>query len=293
LAVVVAVGLAVAPPERSQVSIETHQVQLAAVVVTAVDNSSVLGANEASLAPVSAQVSAQVSAPASAPVHDEGRAILPAAAEAEDNFWDTPLGTVLLGVNFLLMPLWFLATPFTLPLSMFFAAPQVTMDGPFGTLQFLIATGLGFISGPISLLAPFVQNPASAAAAEAPGTGRSGLAGEAPNQTGSAPSAKAAVAEDDFGSAPVRNESESTEKRSRVRLVERQIGAEPRAAATQATGASPVTEERVAGDSRREVNDGEAAVPVTAADPAPSSAVEGPSPTSRAPKSRAKSRSLR
>ena len=203
------------------------------------------------------------------------------------------MGTVLLGVNFLLMPLWFLATPFTLPLSMFFAAPQVTMDGPFGTLQFLIATGLGFISGPISLLAPFVQNPASAAAAEAPGTGRSGLAGEAPNQTGSAPSAKAAVAEDDFGSAPVRNESESTEKRSRVRLVERQIGAEPRAAATQATGASPVTEERVAGDSRREVNDGEAAVPVTAADPAPSSAVEGPSPTSRAPKSRAKSRSLR
>lgn len=62
LAVVVAVGLAVAPPERSQVSIETHQVQLAAVVVTAVDNSSVLGANEASLAPVSAQVSAQIGA---------------------------------------------------------------------------------------------------------------------------------------------------------------------------------------------------------------------------------------
>lgn len=69
---------------------------------------------------------------------------------------------------------------------MIVAASQVTMDGPLGTLQFLIATVLGFITGPISLLAPFMMSSASAAAVEAPATVRSGAIDDAPKQVGSA-----------------------------------------------------------------------------------------------------------
>lgn len=85
---------------------------------------------------------------------------------------------------------------------------------------------------------------------------------------------------------------QATELGNRGRLAERKFGAEPRARPAQATGApvgaSPVTDERVAGDQRGEANDGPAATPATTADPEQSSAAEGPSP-----KSRATSRSLR
>lgn len=266
-----------APPDVRQLRTETPSAHFAAVLLTAVDNSSVIG--------VDAPPAGPESLPRPAASQVGGQAILPAAAEAEeaeDSFFDTPFGTFLMAVNFVAMPLWFFATPFTLPLSMFIAASQVTMDGPFGTLQFLIATGLGFISGPISLLMPFLQGSASAAAAEAPAAGRSGLPDDAPTPTGSAQSTKAAVDEDDLASPSERNETSSTDKRSRFRLVERQTGTEPRAAATQAADTAPVTGERVAVDPSQEADTGEVMTPATAPYPARSAAVEGSSQKAKA-----------
>lgn len=284
LAVLLAVGLTVAPPNGRQVPTETHSVHSAAVLLTAVENGSVLVSH--------VRPADRESFPHSAASQVGGQAMLPAAMaaaeaeEAEESFLDTPLGTLLIAVNFLAMPLWFFATPFTLPLSMFVAASQVTMDGPFGTLQFLIATGLGFISGPISLLMPFLQGSASAAAADAPAAGRSVLADDAPTPTGAAQSAKAAVDEDDLASLSIRNETSSTDQRSRVRLVERQIGTQPRAVAAQAAGTASVTDGRVAVDPSQEVDAGEAMTPATAADPDRSATVEGSSQKAKASKPR-------
>lgn len=262
---VVTVGLVIAPPERRPLPIETQQVQLAAVLVSAIENSAT---PEMVASPAGSELISAV--PAVAAV---------AAAEGdEETFWDSPLGTVLLTVNFLLLPLWFLATPITLPLSMVVAAGQVTIDGPLGTLQWVIALGLGFLTGPLGLLAPFVGNSASSAAAEVPDAGRAGSA----EDTEPSPDPAPVIAADngDLTAAPADARRVATGKGRGSRLLERQTGRTPSAAAVVTTTASnaAATED----SSTPPVDEGPESVPVTVAEPALSSAADASNPKSRA-----------
>lgn len=95
---------------------------------------------------------------------------IPAAAEtAEENPFETPLGQVLLALNFLVLPLWFLAAPITLPLSMLAAASRLPdSDSPLNSLLFLAGTGIAFLTGPLGALSILLQpDPTPAAAVRA------------------------------------------------------------------------------------------------------------------------------
>jgi len=167
-AAVVAVSLVVAPPERRAVPITTHQVQLAAVLVGAMENSTAPDAVTTPAVPVP-DVAASPTAAAT-------------AAEAEGGTsWDSPLAPVVFAANLLLLPLWFLATPITLPLSILVAAytttPYETPGGNFGQIQFLAGAAANFLGGPLVLLSS-LSNSASSAAAEAPTARRAGAAAE-------------------------------------------------------------------------------------------------------------------
>lgn len=224
LAVAVMAALVAAPTAERQIPNEIHQVQLTAAVLGAVGNTS---------APQAASpeaVSEPVLQPAALAVG--ARDAVSAAAEAEDNFLDSPLGIVLSFVNFIALPVWFLFTPITLPLSMLAGASTVTMEGGFGTLQFLIATGVAFLSGPLGALSMLLQSAAPAAAAKAASAGRSGSAevlSGAAAVTAAAPAVSAA--EDDLGAGSVHEQGTSPVKRARGRLAEKPVRMAPRTAA--------------------------------------------------------------
>lgn len=273
LAAVVALGLVIVPAGPQRVASDTREVQLAAMVLSAVANSA------AAAAPAGA---GQQLVPAPAAIVDQQRAIIPAAAATdESSFFDTPLGTALLAVNFLLLPLWFLATPITLPLSMIAAAGQVTMDGAFGGLQFLIALGVGFITGPLGLFAPFISNSASAAAAEVPAAGRRGVAETRPAQAAAAVVADAVPAEtSQAGTAEDRPPAGAS--RTRGRLVEREPRGLARAAAVTANQVVGANMARIEQDSAQTSDKEPVATPDVAAQSTPSSSDGAPNPKSRA-----------
>lgn len=235
LVAVVAVGVVFGPAERPQSRVETHEVQLTATILGAVQNTSLLDeAAPADSALIAA--AADVAAPLA-----ETTPVLPAAA-TEDSFFDTPLGTALIAANFLILPLWFLATPVTLPLSMLVAASQVTVDGPLGSFQFLLYTGVGFLLGPLGLLAPIISGSASAAAAAKPASARA-----AGHEAVSSPSV-AATAEPVAvvqGATPVVGEYTVTAAQTRGRHVERQPS---RARAAAANSGNPTV--RAYGDQK-------------------------------------------
>lgn len=276
LAVVVTVALVAAPSEHRTLPNEIHQVQLTAMILGAVGDTA---------ASESAAPEAVVgSAPEPAAFESGAQSAVSAASATEDNFFDTPLGTVLALANLVALPLWFLFTPITLPLSMLAGASTVTMDGPFGTLQFLIATGLAFIGGPLGLLSIFLNSSASAAAAELPGAGRSVSASEVPAQAAATSSPAVAAVEDDLVALPVRTERNSAVERTRGRLLERTVGTSTRAAAAMTTTEPTAVDSSVESLS----SDMFAKQPTSSAgevEQAESSMPEGSSAKSRAPKS--------
>lgn len=247
LAAVVAVGMATEPVERPQFRVDTRQVQLTAAILGAVQNTTLV----ASESPAANSPITPAAALAEVPtLRDETAPAVPAAATGE-SFLDTPLGTALIAANFLILPLWFLATPITLPLSMLVAASQVTMDGVFGTLQFLISTSLGFLLGPLGLLAPFVSSSASAAAAAELASVRSRRTEGILSDTLAAAAAPSAAIEDVN---PVAIESVPTIKQGRGRIVKRQSGQGLRAAAAAISAGTNATHARVDGKSTLVLN---------------------------------------
>lgn len=248
LAAVVTAALVAAPVEHRQLPNEIHQVQLTAAVLGAVGNT-------AGLESVSPGAVAE-SAPESVAFAIEVQDAIPAAAATEDNFFETPLGTVLALANFVALPLWFLFTPITLPLSMLAGASTVTMDGPFGTLQFLIATGLAFITGPLGLLSIFLNSSTSAAAAEIPGAGRSAPAGELPAPAAATSAPAVAAVEDDLVAPPLGTGKTSAVERTRGRLLERPVGTSALAVAAAATAGPTTVDSSVESVSAQPVEDG-------------------------------------
>lgn len=154
-------SLVIAPPERSsRLSVESHLIQLQAVTLSSVTNgSAALGAASSTTSPadlVANGIHANRSAAATADSH----------TDTSGSIWDTPLGTVLFVVNFLLLPIWFLFTPITLPLSMIAGAAAVSdPDSPLSTLEWLIGTGIAFITGPIGALDLIIRSSSTSPAA--------------------------------------------------------------------------------------------------------------------------------
>jgi len=228
-AAVVAVSLVAAPPERRAVPIATHQVQLAAVLVGVMENSTAPDAVTTPAVPVPDVVASPTAAAT--------------AAEAEGGTsWDSldsPLAPVVFAVNLLLLPLWFLATPITLPLSILVAArvttPYESPGANLGQLQFLAGAAANFLGGPLVLLSS-LSNSASSAAAEAPTARRAGAAAE-PGPLSAPVSLDAADAADEgdpvAGALDARRAATDTPRGSR--LAERTAGTTPRASAAVTT----------------------------------------------------------
>lgn len=157
---VVVVSLVVPPPERGHAPLgPSHdQVHSAVMLLSVVGSSNEsngipAGLGSAEIGDLSNQVN-EVMRPT-------------ARQAAEDDFWASPLGFLLIGANLLVLPVWFLATPITLPLAIFAAASQVPADNPFGVLAFLLNTAVGFLLGPLGVIDVLTRNSASAAAVQA------------------------------------------------------------------------------------------------------------------------------
>ena len=145
LAVIAAAGLVIVPGERRDVPVETHQVQLAAAIVGAVANSSTVEL------PQSADAESAWIETSNLPV---AQAVPMVADTPEDDFWSSPIGRGLMFLNLLALPVWFLLTPVTLPLSMIGAAlavPEGYSDTVSG-FMFLTATVVGFLTGPMGFI---------------------------------------------------------------------------------------------------------------------------------------------
>ena len=223
-AAVVAIGLVAAPPERRAVPITTHQVQLAAVLVGVMEDSTAPDEVTTPLGPGPSVVASPAAATA--------------AAEGEGGtFWDSPLAAVAFAANLLLLPLWFLATPITLPLSMLVAARVITpYESPganLGQLQLLAGTAAIFLSGPLGLFLPPILDPASPAAAEAPTARRAGAAAE-PGPL-SAPASLDAADEGDPVTGSLDARRAATDKPRGSLLAERKTVTTPRASAAVTT----------------------------------------------------------
>ena len=222
-------SLVAAPPERRAVPIATHQVQLAAVLVGVMENSTAPDAVTTPAVPVPDVVASPTAAAT--------------AAEAEGGTsWDSldsPLAPVVFAVNLLLLPLWFLATPITLPLSILVAArvttPYESPGANLGQLQFLAGAAANFLGGPLVLLSS-LSNSASSAAAEAPTARRAGAAAE-PGPLSAPVSLDAADAADEgdpvAGALDARRAATDTPRGSRP--AERRTGTMPRASAAVTT----------------------------------------------------------
>lgn len=149
-------GLVTAPPEHgNRLSVVSRLIQLPAVNLIAATTSYALdtGSSGASAHTLTA---------------DEIQTNRSAAATTDQSFWDTPLGGFLIFADILVLPIWFLFTPITLPLSML-AAAAVTpnTDSPLDGLLWLIATGVAFLTGPIGTLDMFIRGSSTPDAAAA------------------------------------------------------------------------------------------------------------------------------
>lgn len=132
----------------------------------------------AATAATAASESEEITEPSTAEAITAQHSVPTAAATTEDNFLDSPLGSALIAVNVLLLPLWFLAAPITLPLSMFAAVSQIPEDDPIATLKFLVLTAIGFLTGPIGVFDIFTRQTPTPAAAVKPSAARSLVPGE-------------------------------------------------------------------------------------------------------------------
>lgn len=223
-AIVVAAGLVVVAPEPTRTPTEIHRVQLSAAVLSAAENSSTV---EAATATVPTTVEAQTVIEA-----QTARAALAAAAEGQPTFWDTPLGTVLIAANFIALPIWFLLTPITLPLSMFAAAGLVPENsGSLGSLLFLAGTGIIFLTGPLGTFDAILRGISARSSASASASGSSATAATVP--ASAVPDSPVAA---DVPAVEQQTDDRSafTDKRSRARAAARQTGEAPHAAAVVA-----------------------------------------------------------
>lgn len=288
-AAVVAVSLVVAPPERRAVPITTHQVQLAAVLVGAMENSTAPDAVTTPAVPVPDVVASPTAAAT--------------AAEAEGGTsWDSldsPLAPVVFAANLLLLPLWFLATPITLPLSILVAAytttPYETPGGNFGQIQFLAGAAANFLGGPLVLLSS-LSNSASSAAAEAPTARRAGAAAEpgplsVPVSLDAADAADAAD-ESDPATGALDALRAATDTPRGGRLAERRTGTTPRASAA-VTATTPRASAAVTSTTPRASAAVTSTIPKASAAVSTGSSSETAGAEASSPKSRVTSRSRR
>ena len=157
-AAIVALGLVTVPPARYDSAITRSELEIAQLQVVLATQVSAL-ANSAPQ-PV---VASKTSSAAAAATTDESLS----------SFLASPLGTVLgLAYVAVILPIWFLFTPITLPLSMFagaFAGAALPdTDSSSDTLNafvFLTVTALTFLTGPVGLLSVFAAPNSSPAAA--------------------------------------------------------------------------------------------------------------------------------
>lgn len=221
-AIVVAAGLVVVAPEPTCTPTEIHRVQLSAAVLSAAEHSSTVEA-----------AAATVSTTAEAPTAVAARQ---ASAAVDTTFWSTPLGTVLIAVNLAVLPIWFLLTPITLPLSMFASAAVVPQNsGSLGSLLFLAGTGIIFLTGPLGALNAIVNGISARSSASATASGRNSAAATVPASAAidSSPATDGPAAEQHADSRTI-----LTDTRPRARAAARQAGEAPRAAAAVAPGRS-------------------------------------------------------
>lgn len=243
-AVVLTVGLVTVPLSKKDFPTETHQIQLRAAIVSAAANSSSF--DFGSSATASSSVIPTLAA-------TETREPTPVAATEEENFWTSPLGTVLIAVNFLVLPIWFLLTPITLPLSMFAAAAAVPEEvgGSLGSLLFLAATGIGFLTGPLGVLNYFIMGLESSTTAGASASSRVERAMPLPASATAEATPPTEVAADYVEAIAIDDQTVSTDPRTSARPGARQIGASPRAAA--AIGAEALSSSAVGVETDAEV----------------------------------------
>ena len=217
-AVVVALGLVVVTPWPGAVPIESHRLQLSSVVLSAAAYSSALD-----VAPT---------VPAAA-VQSQTQPVAQAAATGVAGILDTPLGSVLTLVNLVTLPIWYLFTPITLPLSMV-AAAAIVPDGLSDSLSgllFLMGTGVIFLTGPLGVLNAFTGGFSTTGSASASASRRSGTAATAAATAAPADYSSSDPVAIKPSTAPTIGQDSSSDRRSRVRAAARQSGDAPRAAA--------------------------------------------------------------
>ena len=152
LSAALALNLVTPAPVQIGKQIQTHLVQLQAATASAVTNSSALNAASGNASTIGSNSTGYQANPS-------------AAATTDGSFWSTPLGTVLMLADIATLPIWFLFTPITLPLSMLVAASQTDTKSSFSTLQFLILTAFGFLTGPLGLASLLIKPSSTTAAA--------------------------------------------------------------------------------------------------------------------------------
>lgn len=152
LSTALALNLVTPAPVQIGKQIQTHLVQLQAATASAVTNSFALNAASGNASTNGSNSAGYQANPS-------------AAATTDGSFWSTPLGTVLMLADIATLPIWFLFTPITLPVSMLVAASQTDTQSSFSTLQFLILTAVGFLTGPLGLASLLIKpSPTTAAA---------------------------------------------------------------------------------------------------------------------------------
>lgn len=234
---VLAVGLVPVPPARSDVPIEIHQVQLSASVLSAAVQNSAFEVNPSAGLESSPDIDTRPQETA-----------LVAAAE-DGSILDSPIGPVLALANFVLLPVWFLFTPFTLPLSMLAAAALVPdgVSDSLGGLLLLAGAGIIFLTGPLGVVNAFLKGFASTASVSASASSRADTAEATPVL----PSGDTPNAEEPAGSVELTadvNRDDSALKRARDRSAARQIGATPRPAAVTEAATSSSNDAGAAAD---------------------------------------------
>ncbi|GEM_PF-3498541 len=147
-----ALNLVTPVPVQIGKQIQTHLVQLQAATASTVTNSAALDAASGSASALGSDSTGYQAKPS-------------AAATTDGSFWSTPIGTALVLADIATLPIWFLFAPITLPVSMLVAASQTDSGSSFSTLQFLILTAIGFLTGPLGVASLLIKpSPTTAAA---------------------------------------------------------------------------------------------------------------------------------
>lgn len=153
LTAALATSLLTLPPGRtSRMPVESHLMLLQAATASAITNSSALDAALPTDSP------ADLSATGI-------QANSTAAATTDGSFWSSPIGTALLLADIAVLPIWFLFAPITLPVTMLVAASQTDTSSSFSSLQFLMLTAIGFLTGPMGVASLLMNTSSTPAAA--------------------------------------------------------------------------------------------------------------------------------